>query len=175
MFARPPHRVSTFTFRISCLFRISSFGFRISPDTSGRIMQNEPNLRRGGPAKDQKMQNEPNLTPSRASIWRNEPNLPRPHRPTDPKTQNEPNRPRPTANRQQPKAVFTKRTQFHLAGERKYAKRTQFQPGEFMKRTQFTPAPPSPRPRKCETNPIPQGQQPIAKSQKLLLTKRTQS
>ncbi len=39
-----PHHVSRLAFRISCLFRISSFGFRISPDPSGRIMRNEPNL-----------------------------------------------------------------------------------------------------------------------------------
>ena len=39
-----PHHVSSLEFRISCLFRISSLGFRISPDPSGCIMRNEPNL-----------------------------------------------------------------------------------------------------------------------------------
>ncbi len=48
------HHVSSFIFRISCLpapslsrvFRISSLGFRISPDPSGRIMRNEPKKNR---------------------------------------------------------------------------------------------------------------------------------
>ena len=57
---RPPHHVSSLTFRISCLFRISSFGFRISPDPSGRIMRNEPNLPYHRPTQDRNEQNEPN-------------------------------------------------------------------------------------------------------------------
>ena len=41
---QPSRYVSSFIFRISGLSRISRFGFRIPPDLSGRIMQNEPNL-----------------------------------------------------------------------------------------------------------------------------------
>ncbi len=79
----PPHHVSS-------LFRISSLGFRISPDPSARITRNEPNLPRhdpnaqnepnSRPANHQKMQNEPNLSVRRhpaaqtAPIWQNEPN-----------------------------------------------------------------------------------------------------
>ncbi len=69
------HPVSTSAFRISCLFRISSFRFRISPDLSGRIMRNEPNFSRGGPVEDQKMQNEPNLRLPHDPNAQNEPNL----------------------------------------------------------------------------------------------------
>ncbi len=39
---KPPHHVSSFIFRISGLSRISTFGFGISPDLSGRIIRNEP-------------------------------------------------------------------------------------------------------------------------------------
>ncbi len=42
---QPSHHVSSLAFRISSLFRISSFGFRISPTPSGCIMRNKPNSR----------------------------------------------------------------------------------------------------------------------------------
>ncbi len=105
MFARPPHHVSSLPFRISCLFRISSLGFRISPDLSGRIMRNEPNLHRGGPVEDQICKTNPIYPnqkcktnpicrsaairlPKPPRIIRNEPNSPPVQHPNP---QNEPN------------------------------------------------------------------------------------
>ena len=52
---KPPQHVSSLAFRISGLFRISRFEFRISPALSGHIVRNEPNLA------SQKIRNEPNL------------------------------------------------------------------------------------------------------------------
>ena len=91
-----PHHVSRLAFRISGLFRISSLGFRISPDPSGRIMRNKPNFTHRQhhittiyekqtqsqpppPTHNPKIRNEPNFTPqpSRSPLFmRNEPNLP---------------------------------------------------------------------------------------------------
>ncbi len=59
MFARPPHQVSSLTFRISSLpapslsrvSRISSFGFRISPDLSGVLCETNPISSRSHPEK----------------------------------------------------------------------------------------------------------------------------
>ncbi len=107
----PPHHVSTLAFRISGLFRISSLGFRISPDPSGRIMRNEPNpipraSRRLSQHQNAKRTQSPNANRQRI---RNEPNLPHRHPPIDPNMRNEPNSripsvPHPPKN--------TKRTQF---------------------------------------------------------------
>ena len=70
MSTKPPHHVSSQEFPISGLFRISSFGFRISPDLSGRIMQNEPNLTSPTPKNAKRTQSPPLASP----IRRNEPN-----------------------------------------------------------------------------------------------------
>ena len=96
-----PHYVSSLAFRISGLFRISIFGFRISPDPSGthrgvlcktnpiyhpnsQKMRNEPNLPSRHPHNDPKIRNEPNLPPN--------PEIPRTGTACRaPKTQNEPN------------------------------------------------------------------------------------
>ncbi len=72
------HLVSSFIFRISCLFRISTLEFRISPDLSGHIMRNEPNLPPNRLAQDPKMRNEPNLSPAHAPNARNKPNSQQP-------------------------------------------------------------------------------------------------
>jgi len=88
---QPPHHVSSFIFRISSLFRISSFGFRISQslsrragDPSGRIIRNEPNSRiRSVPTTPEKAK-QTQSTQAQDSIAQNEPNLPHPHRPGTP-------------------------------------------------------------------------------------------
>ena len=192
----PP--VSRLAFRISSLFRASSFGFRISPDLSGRIMRNKPNFRRGGLVEDQKMRNEPNL----------------------PGCEN-------AKRTQSPPGKYTKRTQFRLAGNakmrnepnlppcpprlcetnpiirtgtvpaRRDAQNAQNEPnlhrGGPVEDQQMRNEPNLPRPhrptdpimrnepnptsppvKKRETNPIPPSKQPTAKSQKPLFTKRTQ-
>ncbi len=106
-----PHHVSS-------LFRISRLEFRISPDPSGRIMQNEPNSPRPtaqkcktnpisaaadlwktkkwktNPICERFMQNEPNLHRSRpveAQKEQNEPNFHRGGPVEDQKMRNEPN------------------------------------------------------------------------------------
>jgi hypothetical protein len=150
-----PHHVSSLAFRISGLFRISSLGFRISPDPSGRIMRNKP-------IKTTHAKGVPPLylTPTEVG-----------ETPTTPKMQNEPNfsRTGPVENQKMrnkpnsripgvpPPHIFAKRTQFHPAADlwkTKNAKRTQSQPGNYAKRTQFTPTPTWPAIQLCETNPI---------------------
>ncbi len=64
--AQSPH-VSSFIFRISGLFRISRFGFRISPDLSGAIMQNEPNLAPAQHPKNTKQTQKDNARCNRAA------------------------------------------------------------------------------------------------------------
>ena len=75
------HHVSSLEFRISCLFRISSLGFRISPDPSGRIMRNEPKKNRP-PQAGLHIYNPP-VPPA---------GYPTHHHPNSQKTRNEPNR-----------------------------------------------------------------------------------
>ncbi len=120
------------------------------PSDRTRAAFRRPELAEGPPSPEfgiltpgfsQKMRNEPNFTTPTPKKYETNP-IPahQVSRPT-PKMRNEPNPTRPTANRQQPKAVFTKRTQF----------------------TRRQPA------RSCETNPISSGQQPTAKGQQLFL------
>ena len=76
-----PH-VSSLAFRISSLFRISSFGFRISPTPSGCIMRNEPKKTSHAAGLPPLY-----LTPTEVGDTsttpnpRNKPNLPHPHHP----------------------------------------------------------------------------------------------
>ena len=95
---KPLHHVSSLAFRISCLFRISRFGFRISPDPSGRIMRNEPKKNR----------------PPKAGLHYLTPVF-QPGIPPQPKNRNEPNyrtaAPLFTIHRSL-FTIFTKRTQF---------------------------------------------------------------
>ena len=69
---QPLHHVSNLEFRISRLFRISSFGFRISPNLSGRIMRNEPNLPPNRPPVPQLCETNPISTRPTTQIY--EPN-----------------------------------------------------------------------------------------------------
>ena len=139
---KPPHHVSSF------IFRISSLGFRISPDPSGRIMRNEPN---STPANSQS-------PTAKSCFYKTNPICPTPNRLADPKTRNEPNLP-PQPPGQHPKNA--KRTQkdnarcnratpiFNPHGSGGNAHDT-----KNAKRTQFTPTPAWPTIQKCETNPI---------------------
>ncbi len=126
---QPPHHVSSLPFRISSLpapslsrvSSISSFGFRISPDPSGRIMQNEPNLPHhrlaAQPKKAKRTQstdrqhpkkrNEPNFRCSEQILTTNDCRLKTAFNKTNPIP------PRPTANRQHPQAAFCETNPIH--------------------------------------------------------------
>ena len=124
-----PHHVSSLPFRISCLFRISSLGFRISPDLSGGIMRNEPNP---SPAQDPKMRNEPNSHKPTAN--RQRPTAKKRETnpiPTPAITQNKPNSRTAAILSPFPAPIMRNEPNLHLPqlGQRsKYAKRTQSQP-----------------------------------------------
>ena len=114
MSTKPPHQVSSLAFRISGLFRIS-------PDPSGRIMRNEPNLLPQQPKNAKRTQSQPAATPNYAK--QTQFTTPRPAHDQKKCETN------PISTAHSPRASClnsTKRTQFPACP--KYAKRTQFHP-----------------------------------------------
>ncbi len=146
MFARPPHQGSTFTFRISCLFRIS-------PDLSGRIMQNEPY--------------KSNARQRRATHVFN-PHGSGGNAPQNPKTQNEPN---PSVRRHLPGQTTPLTRQFQQNEPNKDNARCNRATPIFNPHGSGGYA----HDQKCKTNPIPPPQPPKANSQHPKNAKRTQS
>ncbi len=141
---QPPHQVSSLAFRISSLFRISSFGFSISPDLSGRIMRNEPNLPHHQASRHPTFQrNEPNLPPRPPRLCETNPISARPT------TQMRKTSPIPAAK--SPTSAFGGPNMQNEPNSRPAeGPNSRNEPNSSLPGVQ----PPTPHPQKHETNPI---------------------